>query len=172
MSQIHLSWENYNQIVDHTQRIYPQEACGLLLGNKKHVTAIVQAENIATDPYNHYAIDPVLVSKNLSNIIGFYHSHPKGEPIPSPVDLQEAWQGNTIYLIIGLKNRNSPRLAAWRIYGQRVISVEVITGDEYIEVSDNLSYSQINAILVSGMLTILLLVAIALYLLPPAPPIP
>ncbi len=62
-------------------------------------------------------------------LIGFYHSHPHSDPIPSPTDVRQATYPDTPYLIVGLKD-GAARLAAWQMrYGQ-VSEVPLHVGSE------------------------------------------
>jgi proteasome lid subunit RPN8/RPN11 len=55
-------------------------------------------------------------------IVGVYHSHPAGPPVPSPTDLAEAHYPEWIYVIVGL---GRPRAAVrmWSIVGGRADEV-------------------------------------------------
>ena len=104
-------------------------------------------------------------------LVGFYHSHPKGKPIPSQEDISDAYWPDAIYVIAGLK-RNNPSLAAWRIINGRVSSVGICTGKKYSEVaSDEMSNAQKTAIIVGAVVVLAILIFVSLTLLPPAPPI-
>jgi proteasome lid subunit RPN8/RPN11 len=53
-------------------------------------------------------------------ISGVFHSHPVGEPMPSPTDVAMAWDPDWIHLIVG-----GGRLGAFRISDGEVEEVEV-----------------------------------------------
>ncbi len=90
----------------HGEESYPDECCGVLLGQmdgaQKTVRAIVRCGNTRVDsPQNRYNIAPaelVRVQREARerdlDIIGFYHSHPDHPARWSSTDLQEAhWLG-------------------------------------------------------------------------------
>ena len=106
-------------------------------------------------------------------LIGFYHSHPHSEPIPSRTDQQQAWLDQAvIHLIVGLKHAE-PRMAVWRFDHGRVFPVEIHIGEHPPNIEQSsLSNAQKASIIVSAAIALALLLAISLYLLPPAPPIP
>lgn len=86
------------------------ECCGLLLGNRKmmRIDAIAPAANVAADPKHCFEIDPaVLLAAHKAaraggpEIVGHYHSHPGGEPVPSVTDAAMAQGDGEIWLLIG-----------------------------------------------------------------------
>lgn len=71
----------------------PNEACGLLLGEGARVTAFVEARNVHPTPTTHFEIEPqALIDAHRAEreggpqILGYFHSHPTGEPCPSQTD--------------------------------------------------------------------------------------
>jgi proteasome lid subunit RPN8/RPN11 len=75
---------------------YPNEACGLLLGSLAstgvHVTRTVPCENLADpDDRGHaFMIDPreifAVGRADGAALVGFFHSHPDAEAVPSVAD--------------------------------------------------------------------------------------
>jgi proteasome lid subunit RPN8/RPN11 len=100
----------------------PGECCGILVGRRQqrdlHVSRAPRARNLA--PARHtdrYLIDPedlvvadAAAEATGEEILGFYHSHPRGEPTMSLADRKQAWPGYA-YLIASL--RGTVRLRAW-----------------------------------------------------------
>jgi proteasome lid subunit RPN8/RPN11 len=73
------------------------EACGLLLGQGDHVVEAVACRNVAGDPAVRFEIDPraLLAAHRAARaggnaVLGHFHSHPKGSPMPSPRDAADA----------------------------------------------------------------------------------
>ena len=90
----------------------------MLIGRPGEVVAAAPAANLASNP-NRFLIDPqdhinALRSARSSglDIVGFYHSHPRTAPAPSPTDLDEASYRNHLYLIVSLL-KDSPDLALY-----------------------------------------------------------
>jgi proteasome lid subunit RPN8/RPN11 len=81
------------------------------------VTEIRPADNIAASPLNRFEVDPAVLiaahrharSGGLA-IIGHYHSHPRGEAIPSTVDAKMAQMDGEIWLLVG----GDGEAKAWR----------------------------------------------------------
>ena len=96
-----------------------QECCGLLLGDaaSRTAVAILPSANVAPDPRHRFEIDPtVLLAAHKAAraggpaIIGHYHSHPGGDPVPSPVDAAMAQGHGELWLVVG----GDGTLGAWR----------------------------------------------------------
>jgi proteasome lid subunit RPN8/RPN11 len=101
-----LSQMEYSEIRRHGEETYPQECCGVLLGQMdgdvRTVTSTARCGNTRTDsPQNRYHIDPKELIRiqrqgreRGEDVIGFYHSHPDHPAHWSPTDLAEAhWIG-------------------------------------------------------------------------------
>ena len=80
------------------------ECCGLLVGRTAagtiEVAAAVAAANVAADPARRFSIaaGTVLAGQRAAeraglDVVGFYHSHPVGEAVPSPADIHGAFPG-------------------------------------------------------------------------------
>lgn len=121
---IELHRGSYDTIVDHTHDGNPYEVCGILGGQLGDETSRVEsvhpAENAADTPASAYAIEPADLLELLETIddegrdvVGFYHSHPKGPSRPSATDVDRAaWDGRS-YLIVELDGRH-PYIGSWR----------------------------------------------------------
>lgn len=97
-------------------RASEEEICGLLLGRDGAIEGGVPCRNVAADPRARFEIDPAaLIAAHRRaraggmRVIGHYHSHPGGLPIPSACDAAEAAADGSIWLIVG---SGEPR--AWR----------------------------------------------------------
>lgn len=71
-------------------------------------------QNRSDDPSRRYAIDPrdhlsllKRVRGTPTAVVGAYHSHPKGQPVPSETDRAEAFSG-FVYVIAGPVDSASP----------------------------------------------------------------
>jgi proteasome lid subunit RPN8/RPN11 len=164
-------------IADHALTEAPREVCGIIAGIKSRAVEILPIANVAAEPYHSYTMDArqyvqtllALEARGLS-LLGFYHSHPTGDPIPSDVDVKQATYPQTPYVIIGLKGQ--PRLAAWQIdYGQ-VTPIPLYVGLTPPENKVAITTAQKTAILMSALIAFALMIVLSLSLLPPAPPIP
>lgn len=76
------------EMVEHAREESPNEACGLVVASgKKHRT--IRAKNVAADPWNTFEVDSDawLAVEEHEEVIGIYHSHPRGTAQPSQADL-------------------------------------------------------------------------------------
>jgi predicted GIY-YIG superfamily endonuclease/proteasome lid subunit RPN8/RPN11 len=85
---------------------FPDEACGLLLGQGSRVERVKTARNVHPDPQTHFEIDPqALIDAHRAarqggpDVIGYYHSHPTGLPEPSATDRAEASGDGRVWAI-------------------------------------------------------------------------
>ena len=86
----------------------PHEVCGLLLGEAGRIAESRPAANVAPDPARHFELDPaVLIAAHRAaraggpQILGHYHSHPGGVPVPSATDAACAVADGSLWLIVG-----------------------------------------------------------------------
>ena len=99
------------------------EICGLLVGRDGTTTATVPCRNVAADPHRRFEIDPAALlaahrgaRASGSAVIGHYHSHPTGAPVPSACDAAEAAPDGAIWLIVA-----GGACRAWRAGGDGVV---------------------------------------------------
>jgi proteasome lid subunit RPN8/RPN11 len=97
-------------IIDHARDAAPDECCGLLLGRDGEIVEAIRARNIAADPAARFVIDPadhfgaIRTARARSlEIVGFYHSHPRSAPAPSPRDLAEFDYPDHLYAIVSVR---------------------------------------------------------------------
>lgn len=84
----------------------PDEACGLLLGRASHVDAAVRTANVHPEPRHRFEIDPAaLIAAHKAAraggpaLLGYWHSHPRGQPEPSATDRAAASGDGRIWAI-------------------------------------------------------------------------
>jgi proteasome lid subunit RPN8/RPN11 len=94
------------EIAAHARDEIPRECCGVLIGNGAEIVEAVRTRNLSDDP-NRYVLDPQghiaarreARSRGLA-VVGFYHSHPHSEPVPSVTDVAEAQYVECLYVIV------------------------------------------------------------------------
>lgn len=119
----------------HAERTYPDECCGLLLGQReadsKILIEIRSLENAWTPDVAAELATPTLTKSRRYwiapeamlaamrdartrdlNIIGIYHSHPDHPAVPSECDRQLAWQQYS-YLIVSVEQGHAKRCQSW-----------------------------------------------------------
>jgi proteasome lid subunit RPN8/RPN11 len=109
-------------VIAHALRDRPRECCGLLVGRGGRVEFSVAMANVARgisrfeiDPAGHIALRRVLRSMTPPlEIVGVYHSHPRGPAVPSATDAAEAWYPEWLHVVVGLAGRR-PEVGVFRI---------------------------------------------------------
>ena len=105
---IHVTSEVIEAIMQASHAAFPEECCGLLLGADGRVTQAVPTRNVHPSPRTHFEIDPqALIDAHRNEraggleLLGYYHSHPQGEPRPSPIDQAMAARDRKLWAICG-----------------------------------------------------------------------
>lgn len=122
----------------HAERTYPEECCGLLLGEitatGKRVVEVWETENAwspetaedlsalnSLTKERRYVIHPKELLRAQKQgrdrqltIIGIYHSHPDHPAIPSECDRQYAWAEYS-YIIVAVEQGQATHLTNWSL---------------------------------------------------------
>lgn len=118
-------------IISHCRSVYPNEACGLLAGEKGAVKKMYEMTNAEPSPVSYF-MDPreqFLAMKEMRrdglHMVAIYHSHPGSQAYPSGRDVELAFYPDSLYVIIGLSDNNRPEVRAYRIAEGDVREVEI-----------------------------------------------
>ena len=94
-------------IVADAASTHPKECCGLLLGQGDTITHAHPTRNVHPDPARHFEIDPRALIEAYKaerdggpQVIGYYHSHPTGDPKPSATDRAQAAHDGKVWAIV------------------------------------------------------------------------
>lgn len=110
-------------IVERAREGTPEEICGVLGGTYEphgwsRVRSQYPADNAADRPRTRYRIDPEeqlaifeRIERCGEEIVGFYHSHPRGPSRPSETDEAQATWPDRSYVIVSLDPRS---IGSWR----------------------------------------------------------
>ena len=112
-------------IAAHVRADYPNEACGLLLGQRQSGTIVVSeavaSTNVAEDPAHRFAIDPGLrlrlqkaAREESEQVVGHYHSHPDGPARPSDTDRAGIYEADLVWLIAAVTRDGLQDIAAYQ----------------------------------------------------------
>lgn len=130
---LHVTPAARDEMVAHARDGAPEEVCGVLAGERgaaategdtaDRVTAVRRTANAADAPRVRYRIDPEELLATVerveaagSDVVGFYHSHPRGPLAPSATDADRATWTGYVYLVVSLAG-DEPELGAWRWTG-------------------------------------------------------
>lgn len=85
----------------------PREACGLLFGREDEISGCEVTDNVAENPERHFEIDPRALFAAIraeraggATLLGYWHSHPSGNPRPSATDIAMAAPDGRLWLIL------------------------------------------------------------------------
>ena len=110
-----------DDLISHAQQGWPEEVCGLIFGHGNTAKTFLPAKNVAPEPRTRFEIDPHALLRVLDfedaglNLLGVYHSHPRGPALVSATDLAQHRIGATAHVICSLQNRGVPVLCAFRV---------------------------------------------------------
>jgi len=97
--------QHWEQMLEHVIRQLPLEACGLVAGQDGFSREVFPIANALSSPVR-FRMSPeqqIKVFLELDelgwDLLGIYHSHPDGPPIPSPTDIAESAYPDTVSLI-------------------------------------------------------------------------
>jgi len=138
MAVLRLPTELRDMIVTAAQAGYPDEVCGLLLGQPEAeavtVCALHPARNIhpertadrfLIEPQDYLAAEAAAAARRLQ-VVGVWHSHPDHPAIPSLTDREFAWAGWS-YPIVSVNAGVATGLRSWRLDGDVFSEEEVLS---------------------------------------------
>ena len=120
------------EIVEHARREVPNEACGLIVGDRPaadggRALRWEPLRNPLASPYR-YAIDPddllrlTVETDDADEVFwAIVHSHVSSPARPSPTDLRESHYPDSLYVLVSLdpgeadSETGQPSIRAWRI---------------------------------------------------------
>lgn len=126
-----LKKELFEQILRHCKKEFPNEACGILAGNKEEVTKIYEMVNAESSPESFLmdAKEQLKVMKEIRisglDLIGVYHSHVASAAYPSSRDVELAFYPDASYAILTLKDKNNPGIRSFKIKEGSISEEEV-----------------------------------------------
>ena len=111
-NSINIKQELIEMMVNHVDRWFPEEACGILAGRNETVKAVRPVTNQAHSPVRFY-MEPVellhaleWIEKQQYELIAIFHSHPNGPEFPSPTDIREFNYPGTAVIILSKTELN------------------------------------------------------------------
>lgn len=118
-----------DRIARAVEEAYPREGCGLLLGRVEGDDRVVEearpASNRWEDREDRYLVDPETLRRAVDEeagggprVLGFWHSHPDADPVPSATDRELAWPWY-LYLIVPVRGGRARRGRAWELHDGR-----------------------------------------------------
>ena len=132
---LRLSRAQLKAVIDHARACKPEEACGILAGdrggNVKRVFLMENAEHSSSfyvmDSREQFQVFDEMERDGLE-LVAIFHSHPHSPAFPSPKDMELALYPDSVYLIISLMN-GEPEGHAFRIVEDQVSEIEIRVGE-------------------------------------------
>lgn len=125
-------------LVDHARAEQPNEACGLIVGDRAAADGGVAlrfepTRNRAASPYR-YEIHPddllrlTIATDDADEVFwAIVHSHVRSPAYPSPTDVGLAFYPDALYVLVSLAE-DEPALGAYRIVDGAIHAVELLVG--------------------------------------------
>jgi proteasome lid subunit RPN8/RPN11 len=135
-SSVRLSAPLVEAIVEHARNEYPNEACGLVIGDRPAAEDGVAlrfeaTRNRAASPYR-YEIDSddllrlTIATDDADEVFwAIVHSHVRSPAYPSPTDVTLALYPDALYILVSLA-APEPALGAFRIVDGTIHPVELL----------------------------------------------
>lgn len=118
--------EFYKEIVEHSVSRPEEEVCGIVYLDKLLVTQVSREVNESSDRANSFKISPSRIIET-ENILGIYHTHPKGGAEPSELDIRNSEEMCLPFLIYSNENKN------FYLYYPKSYEPTPLTGRPYIK---------------------------------------
>jgi len=137
-ASVELSADLVQAMIDHARAEYPNEMCGLIVGDRPAADGgtplrWIPTRNRAASPLR-YEIHPddllqltIATERADEEFWAIVHSHTHSPARPSPTDIGLAFYPDAIYLLVSLAE-DEPAVAAWRIVDGTVYPVELVVG--------------------------------------------
>ena len=137
-ASVELSADLVQAMIDHARAEYPNEMCGLIVGDGPAADGgtplrWIPTRNRAASPLR-YEIHPddllqltIATERADEEFWAIVHSHTHSPARPSPTDIGLAFYPDAIYLLVSLAE-DEPAVAAWRIVDGTVYPVELVVG--------------------------------------------
>lgn len=120
LERLHIASSDLAAIRAAARAALPLEACGLLVGpDADRVSRVEPAANVAAEPARRFEIDPRqllalhrALRGSAERLIGHWHSHPLGPPVPSACDREMAFDPDMVWLLVAPADGTA---RAWRV---------------------------------------------------------
>lgn len=113
INMMYILKQEYEKIIEHAKKEFPNECCGFLSGNKEDDKVFIKKVYSLTntdESSEHFSMDPKEQFDTVRKIremgmvlLGNYHSHPYTPSRPSEEDKRLAFDTNAIYGILSLE---------------------------------------------------------------------
>lgn len=120
----------HDELIAHALEEAPNECVGLIAARDGEAIAVHRAVNRAASPLR-YEIDgatqyrmQMAIEDAGQDLGAIYHSHTRSDPYPSQTDVNLAFYPDSLYVIVGVRDRAAPEVRAWRIVDEQITEAE------------------------------------------------
>jgi proteasome lid subunit RPN8/RPN11 len=110
-----------DELITHAMADLPNECCGMIGGREGVATSVHPATNTEASPFM-YVMDPReqlqlmdAIDDAGEDLLAIYHSHTRSAAFPSRTDVELAFFGQTLYVIVSLANPDAPEIRAFQL---------------------------------------------------------
>src|SRR4051794_30552020 len=110
-----------DELIAHALEDAPNECCGMVGSREGEAQVVHRARNAAASPLRYeiegmeqYRIQSAIEDAGME-LGAIYHSHTRSDPYPSQTDINLAFYPESLYVIVGVKDRDAPEVKAYRI---------------------------------------------------------
>lgn len=128
---IYIGQNLIKQIIEHSRKEFPNEACGILAGKETKVEKVYAMTNVEKSPSTYFmdAKEQFKVMKEIRNLglemVGIYHSHIESQAYPSAHDVEMAFYPEISYVILSIKDKANPVIRSFKIKEGKITEEEV-----------------------------------------------
>ena len=115
-----------DEVIAHARAEAPNECVGMVASRDGEAVAVHRAANKAASPLRYeidgmeqYRIQSAIEDAGLE-LGAIYHSHTRSAPEPSQTDINLAFYPESLYVIVGVADRDAPEVKAYRILDGQV----------------------------------------------------
>ena len=134
--QVKLKKEDFQAMAAHAVAHLPEEACGLIAGEKSDTERVIKKVYYLTNidhTNEHFSLDPKEqlaaikdMRKNGLEPLGNWHSHPESPSRPSEEDKRLAYDSKASYMILSLVEPEQPVLNSFHIEGDESTKEDLV----------------------------------------------
>ena len=121
----------YDELIAHALEEAPNECVGMIAAHEDEAVEVHRARNAAASPLRYeidgmeqFRLQTAIEDAGL-DLGAIYHSHTRSDPYPSQTDVNLAFYPDSLYLIVGVKDRGAPDVRAYTIVDERIAEAEL-----------------------------------------------
>jgi len=126
-----ISKKHLSEIVNHCEKDYPKESCGILAGKNNIVEKVYKMKNVSDKPEICYFMDPkeqINVMKEIRisdmELLAIYHSHINVKAYPSKRDIELAFYPDAFYIIVSVFDKKFQEMNIFKIINGEILDAE------------------------------------------------